>query len=134
MQLTTSGLEVLKQLVTMENNLIIAILYGSQAAGKAGLESDVDLAVAGVGELDTNTLIDLSLVAEQQLGVTVQVRDLRRAGGLFLNQVLTRGTILFCRDDLFLTNLIIQNIDFMTDVYPTYYKESLRQNRNYYNG
>ena len=47
MQLTKSGLEVLKQLVTMENNLIIAILYGSQAAGKAGLESDVDLAVAG---------------------------------------------------------------------------------------
>jgi predicted nucleotidyltransferase len=134
MQLTKSGLEVLKQLVIMENNLIIAILYGSQAAGKAGLESDVDLAVAGVGELDTNTLIDLSLVAEQQLGVTVQVRDLRRAGGLFLNQVLTRGTILFCRDDLFLTNLIIQNIDFMTDVYPTYYEESLRQNRNYYNG
>jgi len=134
MQLSLKDIEQMTQILLNQAGLITAILYGSQASGTAGPQSDVDLALAGTQKLSPERMIEVSQKLEKLLGLTVQVRDLRRANGLFLNQVLTKGKILVSRDDLFLTELIIQNLDYMTDVYPAYYSESLRQNQEYFHG
>jgi predicted nucleotidyltransferase len=68
----------------------LALLFGSRARGKAGLGSDVDVAVEGRG-LDTLTLAaDLSRAA----GMEVDVVALEEAGYPLLKAVLRDGVLL----------------------------------------
>jgi hypothetical protein len=82
--------------------------------------SDVDLAVAAHPrrELDPELLIDISLACGDALGREVQVRDLARAQGLYLRQVLTEGTVIVERDPTVRGELIIRMLDFTEDMLP----------------
>jgi predicted nucleotidyltransferase len=62
--------------------LLGAWLYGSRARGEARADSDLDLAVLCDGPLDPVALFDASGRLSARLGATVDVVDLRRAGGL----------------------------------------------------
>lgn len=98
----------------------LAILYGSVAAGRERADSDVDLGVATHWRtrLDENTLIDISLACSRATGREVQVRDLSRADGLFLREVLTKGAILKQLDPAIRGELIIRMLDFVEDMLP----------------
>ncbi len=98
----------------------LAILYGSQASGNARGDSDIDLAVARDArtQLEAERLVEFSLEATRATGKEVQVRDLARADGLFLKQVLTTGRVLVCRRPAVRAELIIRMLDFDADILP----------------
>lgn len=98
----------------------LAILYGSQARGTQRSDSDIDLAVAADDRapLDEETLIDVSVAASLQTGREVQVRDLARADGLFLKEVLTTGVVIHHSDAAIRGRLIIRMLDYVEDFQP----------------
>lgn len=100
--------------------LELAIVYGSRAAGRGRVDSDLDLAVARDARrpLEHDRLIDITLACSAACGCEVQVRDLAPADGLFLKQVLTTGTVVLCRDPRVRGELIIRMLDFDADMLP----------------
>ncbi|TVQ40438.1 MAG: nucleotidyltransferase domain-containing protein [Spirochaetaceae bacterium] len=100
--------------------LQLAILYGSCARGTQRPGSDVDLALAQSSRtaMDQDTLLDISLECSRRTGREVQLRDLARAEGLFLKQVLTTGVVLLSRDSTVRAELIIRMLDFDANMLP----------------
>ncbi len=117
--------EELKELLCQEirryPEIKLAILYGSFAAESQRSDSDVDLAVAKDhrNPLDEETLLHLSLEAGRRAGREVQVRDLARAEGVFLKEVLTKGVVIHQSDPRIRGELIIRMLDFVEDFLPT---------------
>lgn len=98
----------------------LAILYGSYARGTQRSDSDIDLAVAmdDRASLSEETLIDVSVAASLQTGREVQVRDLARAQGLFLKEVLTTGVVIHQTDPAIRGRLISRMLGFVEDFQP----------------
>ena len=94
------------------------ILYGSAAAGRLRFGSDIDLAIAAETELAPETLSRYYLQASSLLQREVDLRDLRRAKGLYLKEVLTKGKILLNDNPQFLGNKSIEMMDYQTDLAP----------------
>ncbi|MFW5994852.1 MAG: type VII toxin-antitoxin system MntA family adenylyltransferase antitoxin, partial [Spirochaetia bacterium] len=94
------------------------ILYGSAADRRMRADSDIDLAVASDTALDPETLARHYLKSSSLLQKNVDLRDLRRAKGLYLKEVLTRGRILLNDDPQFLGNKAIEMMDYQTDLAP----------------
>jgi hypothetical protein len=69
-------------------------------------------------ELDPERLIDRSLACGDALGREVQVRDLARAQGVYLRQVLTEGAVIVERDPTVRGELINRMLDFTEDMLP----------------
>ena len=101
-----------------EKEIKVCILYGSAAADRLRTDSDIDIAVAADNELSPEQLKMLYLEATSLLGREVDLRDLRKAHGLFLKEILTRGTILLNMDPQFLGNKAIEMMDYQTDLAP----------------
>lgn len=76
--------------------LKMAILYGSQAAGTAREDSDIDIAVLGNRMLGLGDLIEIADEFGARLGVNmVDVKSLHRTDPLFRQQVAKKGILLF---------------------------------------
>jgi uncharacterized protein len=101
-----------------KEGLRLCILYGSAAAGSLRSDSDIDLAIAGDGILGAEELSRYYLKAVSLLHREVDLRDLRRAKGLYLKEVLTRGNILLNEDPQFFGNKAIEMMDYQTDLAP----------------
>lgn len=99
----------------------LAILYGSFAQGTERPDSDIDLAVAKDHRelLEEEALLTVSLEAGRRLGREVQVRDLARAQGVFLKEVLTKGEVIYQTDPRVRGELIVRMLDFVEDFLPT---------------
>ena len=99
--------------------VLFAYLYGSFATGVVHPFSDVDIGiyvqeVAGGGYLALE--LGISLEFDEELPGNVQ-SDLRVSNGLplsFLGQIVTKGVLVYCRDDP-------TRIDFETSVRMTYF-------------
>lgn len=74
--------------------LLGAWLYGSRAAGESRTDSDVDIAVLCDAPLDAVTLFDAAARLAGRLGASVDLVDLRRAGGLLRVEATQRGRAL----------------------------------------
>lgn len=75
--------------IARRHNLKLVVLYGSTASGKAGPESDVDIAVLGHEPISLRQLIDLNNDFMDLLaGREVDVKSLHRTGPLFRYQVM----------------------------------------------
>lgn len=94
------------------------ILYGSRAGGFARSGSDTDLAIAGPEELSPEELSELYLSLSSLLGDAVDLVDLRRAQGLFLTEILTKGEYLLAADPEFLGRKAEEMMDYQTDLAP----------------
>ena len=94
------------------------LLYGSAAAGRLRSGSDIDLAIATEAELSPEALTRHYLQATSLLKREVDLRDLRRAKGLYLKEVLTKGKILLNDNPQFLGNKSIEMMDYQTDLAP----------------
>lgn len=92
------------QRLFQEHRVILAYLFGSQASGKAGPLSDVDIAVLFAENLSSRMRFRLRcrLIAEL-MGVfrrnDVEVVDLAEASPLLRNQVRRYSQLLYCQDD-----------------------------------
>lgn len=95
--------------------LLGAWLYGSRARGEARADSDLDLAVLCDGPLDPVSLFDASGRLSARLGATVDLVDLRRAGGLLRVEATHHGrplTSLSHEADLFTTHALADHAAF----------------------
>jgi predicted nucleotidyltransferase len=93
-------LSQLRTLLRTEPNVSFAALYGSQATGTAGPNSDVDLVVKLRAD-DIARLADLSGRLSRAVGreiQTVRLADARRVPSL-LHDVVTHGRVLVDRED-----------------------------------
>ncbi|MCA9791207.1 MAG: nucleotidyltransferase domain-containing protein [Candidatus Eremiobacteraeota bacterium] len=89
--------EKAKACLTGRKNLAGAWLFGSQASGRAGPTSDVDIAVLGFEPLSLDERLELQLDLEDSLHVfDVDLVDLRRASVVLQFEAL-HGIRLFVR-------------------------------------
>lgn len=98
-----------------QQRVLGAWLYGSQARGEAGAGSDLDLAVLCDGPLDPVALFDASGRLAARLGTSVDLVDLRRAGGLLRVEATHRGRPLVpptLEADLFTTHALADHAAF----------------------
>ena len=81
--------EALQEALRSRKDVRLALLFGSQARGKARRDSDVDVAIEG----DINTLALISELSDAT-GREVDVVELRRAGYPLLKALLRDGIVL----------------------------------------
>ena len=86
-----SELDRLRDFLAQRGDVELAIVYGSVAAGKAGFDSDLDLAVDLGRELSAADKIDLISGLAELTGRPVDLVDLRTVGVPLLGQILAHG-------------------------------------------
>lgn len=88
---------VLRALHNAFPNALAAYAFGSQMVGKAGADSDLDLAVVVAGYADPLALWELSHKMADIAGCPVDLLDLRSASTVMQFQVLTQGQRLWAK-------------------------------------
>ena len=82
--------------IAREYNLLLVILYGSQASGRTCKESDIDIAVLGTRPITFENLIDLNNEFAEIFKVTeIDVKSLHNTNSLFRYQVMSKGVLLY---------------------------------------
>ncbi len=101
-----------------EADVVLAIAFGSLAAGQAGTESDVDVGVLTEGPLDDRRRERLVRAIAQATGRPVDLVDLRSAGVPLLRTILTTGTVLLRRDGTAHAQLVSRMLADVEDFLP----------------
>lgn len=78
----------------------LAVLFGSAAAGRLAAESDLDVAVAGEAPLSADRRLAISRAVSEATGREIDLLDLTAATGPILHQALTTGRVVLCRDQV----------------------------------
>lgn len=98
----------------------LAILFGSFAAGRANVTSDIDIAVA----CGDRMMLDERVRKAQELSVVVNrevdLIDLREAHGVLLQQILAHRVTLVNRDSELYGNIIAKKLNEESDLMPLY--------------
>ena len=82
--------------IAREYNLLLVILYGSQASGRTCKESDIDIAVLGTRPITFENLIDLNNEFAEIFKVKeIDVKSLHNTNSLFRYQVMSKGVLLY---------------------------------------
>jgi len=118
------GREVLPSFFMEQPDVVAAYLFGSQATGRAGRGSDVDIAVLlsesvapqRRGERRLRLIVDLERLCERSVDVVV----LNRATPVLQNQVLRYGKLLFERDRLARVRFEVRARQAYFDLKPVY--------------
>lgn len=106
----------IRQILSRQGDIRLAILFGSLAAGDATPQSDLDLAVLMGIPLSTETKMTLIGELSQAIGRPVDLIDLRVAGEPLLGQILKHGVRLFGNDTDYaelLKRHLFEEADFM---------------------
>jgi len=118
----------IEQVLTRHPSIVVAIIFGSLAAGKSRHDSDLDLAVASTTPLDPQIRIQLIEELALGLGRPVDLIDLAQTHGPLLQQVLTKGRLLICTDRTRYADLLLRVVYEEADVMP-YYRRILAERR-----
>ena len=86
-----SELDRLRDFLAQRGDVELAIVYGSVAAGMAGFDSDLDLAVDLGRELSAADKVELISGLAELTGRPVDLVDLRTVGVPLLGQILAHG-------------------------------------------
>jgi predicted nucleotidyltransferase len=82
--------------IAKSHDLLLVILFGSQATGKASEKSDVDIAVLGKKIISTEEIIELNNKFADAFEVKeIDVKSLHNTNPLFRWQVAGKGKLLF---------------------------------------
>jgi len=82
--------------IAKRHNLKLVILYGSQATGKDGEKSDIDIAVLGIEPVRFEEEVDLiNEFTDLFKTDDIDVKSLHGAGPLFRYQVMRDGLLLY---------------------------------------
>lgn len=106
----------------------LAFIFGSFAQGRARGDSDIDVAVASDRPLTYSKKIELIEYLATRTGRPVDLIDLQQAEGLILNQILTTGRRIVCKDSDLYARLIMRMIMEQEDVMP-YHRRILTARR-----
>lgn len=106
----------------------MAILFGSLAAGRGRPDSDLDLAVSATAPLTVDARIELIDDLAAALGRPIDLIDLNQAHGPLLQQVLTTGRLMLCRNRTEYAELLRRLAYEEADVMP-YYRRILATRR-----
>ncbi len=104
-------------------------MFGSLAAGRATSDSDLDLGVAADHLLDIELKTVLIEELAQRLGRPLDLVDLQTARGVILQQVLAKGTLIYCTDRLLYATIIRNMLFNQSDMMP-YHDRILAERRN----
>ena len=118
----------IEQVLARHPSIVIAILFGSLAAGRGRNDSDLDLAVASTTPLSSQTRIQLIEELAVGLGRPVDLIDLAQTHGPLLQQILTKGRLLICTDRTRFADLLLRVVYEEADVMP-YYRRILAERR-----
>lgn len=79
-------------------NLVAVYIYGSVAAGRERLDSDIDIAVLPAIDLSSEARHKIRLKLESELSQDVDLVDLRTADTVLAAQVISRGRVILDQD------------------------------------
>lgn len=96
----------------------LGILFGSANEGRAGYESDLDLAVMGERALSAEEKMALIEALARRTGRPVDLVDLQTTHGLLLRRILQTGTRLYSTDDALYAELIKRQVFDQADFAP----------------
>lgn len=122
-------LERLRTALDAQPGLQVAIVFGSAAAGRTEVDSDVDVAVLADRALDPARRSELIRLIADVTGRPVDLVDLRTAGPVVLRSVLHDGHVLITRDRRALDQLWSRMLTDAEDFLP-YRQRMLRERRN----
>lgn len=91
-------LQALAARLAAEPDVRFATVFGSVAAGTAGFDSDVDVAVMLERRMTTERRMALIEAVAEVAGRPVDLVDLRDAGVAVMRAALDEGRVLLCRD------------------------------------
>jgi predicted nucleotidyltransferase len=98
-------------------NIVLAIVFGSVAAGRARADSDLDIAVGTGRPLTVSDKITLIAELAQRTGRPIDLVDIHKAGEPLLGQILRHGKILIS-DEMGLAALIRRHVFDAADFLP----------------
>lgn len=125
--MTTASHEAIQAVLALHPEIRLAILFGSMATGRAGRESDVDLAVAADHLLSAEDKMALMADLAVATGRPVDLVDLGNVGEPVLGQILKYGKRLVGSDERYarlITRHLFDEADFMP-----YYRRLLAERR-----
>lgn len=96
----------------------LGILFGSVKEGRAGYESDLDLAVMGAHALSAEEKMALIEALAERTGRPVDLVDLQTTHGPLLRRILQTGTRLYSTDDTLYAELIKRQVFNQADFAP----------------
>jgi len=114
-------------------SVTMAILFGSLAAGRGRPDSDLDLAVSSTVPLTVQARIELIDELAAAVGRPIDLIDLNQAHGPILQQVLTTGRLMLCRNRTEYAELLRRQAYDEADVMP-YYRRILATRRQGWTG
>ncbi|ALA57485.1 type VII toxin-antitoxin system MntA family adenylyltransferase antitoxin [Nitrospira moscoviensis] len=109
-------------------SIVMAFLFGSLAAGRGRTDSDLDVAFAATTPLTSQGRMDLIGDLAVAVGRPVDLIDLDLTHGPLLQQILTQGRKILCRDRVHYAELIRRMIYEEADFMP-YYRRILAARR-----
>lgn len=119
---------LIEQVLARHPSIVVAILFGSLAAGRDRIDSDLDLAVASTTPLTPHTRIQLIEELAVALGRPVDLIDLTITHSPLLQQILTQGRLVICTDRTRYADLLLRVVYEEADVMP-YYRRILAERR-----
>ncbi len=108
--------------LSLRSDIVLAILFGSLAAGTERAESDIDVAVDAGHTLSAHEKMELIAKLAETTGRTIDLVDLRVAGEPLLGQVLSHGERILGSDTRY-ANLIRKHLFDKEDFLP--YRERI---------
>jgi uncharacterized protein len=111
----------------------LAIAFGSVAAGSAGAESDVDVAVWREGAFGATEKMALIRALATATGRAIDLLDLRRTHVPLLRTILCDGVVLVKRDERLHERLVIRMLGEVEDFLPLR-ERLLRERRRAWTG
>ena len=121
------ALDRLAQLLGEEGDVVLAIAFGSVAAGGADFESDVDVAVWTDPAPTRERMRDLTRAIALATGRPVDLVDLRSAGVVLRREILRHGRTMVDRDPSLRAHLIVRMLGDVEDLLP--YVERIHRER-----
>ena len=115
------------QLLSKDDEISQAILFGSMIQGTLKPGSDIDIAIKTVAPLDTQKKINLVESLANLLGRPVDLIDLRTVGEPLLGQILQYGKQIKGNDS-YLASLALKHLYANEDFMP-YVKRALKERR-----
>ncbi|MGH8413479.1 MAG: type VII toxin-antitoxin system MntA family adenylyltransferase antitoxin [Gammaproteobacteria bacterium] len=128
MQPDTPIFKELSRLLMEQPDILLATVFGSVAAGTAGVDSDLDVAVLADKPLAAIRKRQLIEMLAKASGRPVDLVDLRTAGVLLLHSALG-GKRLVCRDNAIYASMLSRALFDGADFLP-YHERLLRERRN----
>ena len=137
MKNTNKQSEIIEQVKkTLENCLGVelVIVYGSAVTNSFRSDSDVDVAVLFEKSLSPDTKIDLLGKLSIVLRRSVDLVDLNAVNGTLLKQILTKGRIVYKKNDAAVYRLLKRMIYNQSDFMPYYNRAVKKRVEEFTNG